>query len=68
VLLVGYFCYNSIFFANPRGFATLTLVLVQTKCGPYGSTLALAETNESLSVDYTWLNTCMRKADQPDDD
>ena len=55
----------NVLFANPGGFATLTLSLVQTKCGPSGS--SLAETNEFSSVDYTWLNTCMSKADQPGD-
>jgi len=62
--LRGY-CYKNVLFANPGGFEMLTSSLVETKCGPSGSTLA--ETNEFSSVDYNWLNTCMCKADQPGD-
>jgi hypothetical protein len=58
-------CYKNVLFSNPGGFETLTLSLVQTKCGASGSTLA--ETNEFSSLDYIWLNTCMCKADQPGD-
>jgi hypothetical protein len=54
-----------VLFANPGGFEMLTPSLVETKCGPSGSTLA--EKNEFSSVDYNWLNTCMCKADQPGD-